>query len=38
MANRAMLNHDFAPNGAQIVPWSVSTNIPPFTGLYGAVG
>ena len=38
MTNTAMLNHDFAPNGARIVLWSVSTNIPPLTGLYGVGG
>jgi len=35
MANTAMINHDFAPNGARIVPWSLSTNILPLTGLRG---
>jgi hypothetical protein len=36
MATAAMKNHDFAPYGARIIPWSVSTNIAPLTGLYGA--
>ena len=35
MANTAMINHDFAPNGARIVPWCRSTNTPPLTGLAG---